>query len=101
MKRIVGLTVAALLVGGIGGMAPAYDGGSKMIVTMAMPEKRPAEAGPAPILYYDMTGSKAVVNFLRRIPEPTLSVERIRLEKPGQTSGTKAVVLFQEKWQRK
>jgi len=97
MKNVTLLTLAASVILGISATAFSYEGGTKRVVRMALPQRGPADVSAIPaVLSYELTGSKPVVNFLRRIPEPTLSVERIREEKPGASLGTKAVVLFQK-----
>jgi hypothetical protein len=96
MKSAVLLATLTLLIFGLGITAAAYEGGTKTVATMTHPEKGEVQFGPIVVIPHDaLTPSKLVTGLLRRLPEPTLSVERIRLEKPGQSLGTKAVVLFQ------
>lgn len=96
MKNETLLVTLAILILGFGATAFGYEGGTKVAATMTHPERGAVEAGPILLTPHDaMTPTKSFQELLRRVPEPTLSVERIRTEIPGQTSGTKAVVLFQ------
>lgn len=95
MKNVTLLVTLAILILGFGTYAFGYEGGTKVVATMTHPERGAVEAGPVLLIPHDeLAPSKMVLQLLRRVPEPTLSVERIRTEKPGTTSGTKAVVLF-------
>jgi len=96
-NKVLSITLVILIVG-FQGYAFGYEGGTKVVATMTHPERGAVEAGPILLTPHDqMTPTKSFQELLRRVPEPTLSAERIRTEKPGRTSGTKAVVLFQEK----
>jgi len=76
----------------------AYEGGTKWVSTFAHPEKGKMGASAFPASTdYRLSGTKLVVQFLHRMPEPTLSMERIREETPGPSLGTKSIVLFQER----
>jgi hypothetical protein len=97
MKNAIVLLAIAALALGLAGSAFAYEGGTKLVATMTQPERGEAAYGPITLVPYDsLTGSKPVVEFLRQIPEPTLAVARLREEKPGRSTGTKEVVLFQK-----
>lgn len=98
MKNVTLLVTLAVLALGFGAVAFGYEGGTKVVAAMTHPERGAVEAGPILLTpHNEMTPTKSFQELLRRVPEPTLSIERIRTEKPGKTSGTKAVVLFQEK----
>ena len=98
MKNGTWLVTLAVLMLGFGVSAFGYEGGTKVVATMTHLERGAVEAGPVLLVPHDeLAPTKAVQEFLRRVPEPTLSVERIRTEILGTTSGTKAVVLFQRK----
>ena len=98
MKNGILLVTLAILILGFGVSAFGYEGGTKVVATMTHWERGAVESGPVLLTPHDeLTPTKAVQQLLRRVPEPTLSIERIRTEKLGTTSGTKAVVLFQEK----
>ena len=98
MKNGTWLVMLAILILGFGVTAFGYEGGTKVVATMTHPERRAVRPGPVLLTPYDeLTPSKTVLELLRRVPEPTLSLERIRTEILGTTSGTKAVVLFQQK----
>ncbi len=98
MKTIPLIAMLALAALAVGGNLWAYEGGTKAVVARMQPEK--GEAGFNPILLVpggELSPGKPVQQFLRRIPQPTLSAERIREEKPGRSLGTKAVVVFEGK----
>ena len=95
MKKIALLTLLTVLTFGLAGTASAYEGGTKMVATMTHPEKGAPEWGPLIVIPHDgLTPGKAFQNLLRRVPTPTLSIERIREEKPGRSLGTKPVTRF-------
>lgn len=95
MKNVTSLVTLVILILGFGTYAFGYEGGTKVVATLTHPERGAVEAGPVLLTpHNELTPGKAVQQLLRRVPEPTLSIERIRTEKPGRTSGTKAVVLF-------
>lgn len=100
MKNVTWFIVLAAFLAGLAGNAWAFEGGTKAAAAMLhRPEYRVTTPGPAPVLTYDIwRSSKPVLQFLSRLPEATLSVERIRMEKAGPSTGTKAVVLFQQGW---
>lgn len=96
MKNGTVVVTLAILILGFGGYGLAYEGATKAVAVMTYPEKGETEFGPILLIpSEEMAPAKPVQQLLRRVPEPTLSIERIRTEKPGTTSGTKAVVLFQ------
>lgn len=97
MKSGVLLATLTLLIFGFGITAAAYEGGTKTVATMTHPEKGEVSFSPLVVIPHDaLMPSKAVTQLVHRLPQPTLSVERIREERPGQSLGTKAVVLFQK-----
>ena len=76
----------------------AYEGGTKAVAVMTHPERARAEAGPLFVIpYNELSPGKAITRLLHRVPQPTLSIERIREEKMGPSTGTKTVVLFQKR----
>jgi len=96
MKNIMTLTLVMLFAVAVNGFA--YDGGTKLVATMTQPDPGEVQFGPIWVVpSHELSPSKTVQTLLYRVPEPTLSIERIREEKPGRTSGTKAVVLFQKR----
>jgi len=98
MKKILGFLVL-MVVGIFLANAFAYEGGTKFVATMTHPGEKPASFGPILVVpSSEMTPSKPILKLLNRIPEPTLSVERMRVEKLGPSLGTKALVRFQEGW---
>ena len=96
--KTVAIVGAVVMVFAFAGNAWAYDGGTKAVIAMTNPPRGIAEYSPILVVPHDqLTPTKPIVQLLRRIPEPTLSVERIREEKWGPSTGTKAVVLFQRR----
>lgn len=96
MKTRVVMGIVLMSTFALGVNALAYEGGSKMVAAFAHPEKGEAEFGPLSVVPSEvLTPGKPIVQMLHRLPQPTLSVERIREERPGRSLGTKAVVLFQ------
>lgn len=90
--------IALLGVVSFAATASAFDGGTKMVVTMIQPEKGQTVAAPIFVSPRDQgMGTKTVAVMLNRFPVPTLSIQRIREEKRAVSLGTKAVVLFQKK----
>lgn len=78
----------------------AYEGSTKFVATMTHPGEKPASFSPILLVSSsEMTPSKPILRLLNRIPEPTLSVERMRVEKFSPSLGTKAVIRFQEGWE--
>ncbi len=76
----------------------AYEGGTKWVAALSHPEKGKVGASALPASSaYGLSGTKLVVQFLYRMPEPTLSLGRIREETLGPSLGTKSIVLFQER----
>lgn len=97
MKNITWLVALAVILT-FAGNAWTYEGGTKLIATMTQPAKGEVQFGPIRVVpSHELSPSKTVQTLLYRVPEPTLSIERIREERPGRTSGTKAVVLFQRR----
>ena len=97
MKTIAIVGILMIAVFGFEGSARAFEGGTKAIVAMTNPEMGGAQYGPLVVVaHHELAPSKPVTGLLRRVPEPTLSIERIREEKPGRSTGTKAIVLFQK-----
>lgn len=97
MKTITLLAVLTLLLCGLGTNAWAHEGGTKLVATMTHPETGNIQAGPSlSTLEYGVGGTKLIVQFLHRTPEPTLSAERIREESRGSFLGTKSLVRFQK-----
>ena len=99
MKNLIlATTVVLLWTLGFGGNALAVSGGTKGVAGMASPVKAEPVWSPLIVPSHDeWMPTKTVGGFLGRIPKPTLSLGAIREERPGRTSGTKAVVLFQMK----
>lgn len=96
MKRVFQFSLLMFVVLGIGGSALAYEGGTKMIATMTHPDEGKTDFFPLFLVpSHELTPSKAVLEFLPRIPQPTLLLERIRAERPGPSLGTKLVARFQ------
>lgn len=96
--KTMNLVVAAVLVSLVSaGNVWASEGATKTVAALAQPEGGKALSGPL-LLVSDtsMAPAKPVQAYLRQVPQPTLSVERIREERPGRSFGTKAAVLFQE-----
>ena len=97
MKTINFVVVAALVSMVSAGNVWALEGATKAVVAAAQMEQGKAQGGPLLLASgTELAASKPVQAFLRRIPQPTLSAERIREERPGRSFGTKAAVLFQE-----
>lgn len=98
MKTLTFLATFMFVFLAVTGNAFSYEGGTKALVVMTHPEKGEADFSPLLVIPHDeLTPSKPVQRLLRQIPEPTLSLERIREEIPGPSLGTKAVVLFQKR----
>lgn len=97
MKKAAAVTLALLFALGFAGNAFAYEGGTKMVAAMNQPERGEPQFSPILLVPHEsLTPSKPVLRLLHRIPEPTLSAERIREEVPGRSLGTKGVVRFQK-----
>jgi len=96
MKTIVVFLTVAFLLGGWGGSVSAYEGGTKFIAAVNQPERGQLESRQPMRSDYGYAGTKLVVRFLHRMPEPTLSIEGIREEKPGPSLGTKLPARFQK-----
>lgn len=96
MKTIIVFLTVAFLLGGWGGSTSAYEGGTKFVAAMNQPDRGKIESRQPLISDYGYGGTKLVVRFLHRMPEPTLSIQRIREEKAGLSLGTKPVVRFQK-----
>lgn len=97
MKKIAWFMVLCLMVFGFQGNVPAYEGGTKMIATMAQPQS--GRTGFAPIAVVpqsELGGTKLVVQLLRQMPQPTLSTGQLRDEKSGSSTGTKGIVHFRQ-----
>ena len=97
MRHVVLFLVLTTAFLGLGGNLLAYEGGTKLVATMASPAIGEAKSGPTFGLSYGVNSTKPVVSFFKRMPEPSLSLERIREEKLGRNLGTKEIVLFQKK----
>ena len=94
--KAIAIVGAVAMVFTFAGNSWAYDGGTKAVIAMTSPPRGIAEYSPIFVVPHDqLTPTKPIVQLLRRMPEPTLSVERIREEKWSPSTGTKAVVLFQ------
>lgn len=96
MKTINLVTVLALVSLGFAGNVWASEGATKVVAAAGLEQGR---SQPGPILLVSgsqLSPTKPVEAFLRRVPQPTLSAESIREEKPGRSFGTKAAVLFQK-----
>lgn len=101
MKKLACFTlVAVVFFCGFANTLPAYEGGTKLVASVARPaEMQPSRSGPLVLVPYDsLAPGKAVTGLIRRIPEPTLSATRIREGGPGQSLGTKSSVRF---WKEK
>lgn len=97
MKTINFAVLVALVSLVSAGNVWALEGATKAVVAAAQPEQGKAQGGPLLLASgTELATAKPVQAFLRRIPQPTLSAERIREEKPGHSFGTKVAVLFQE-----
>lgn len=98
MNKITACLVAMSIALAFSGNILAYEGGTKLVATMAHPEKANIQSNLSlSSLEYGFGGTKLVVQFLHRLPKPTLSGQRIREEKPGPSLGTKSTVRFQKK----
>lgn len=96
MKNVTIVAVLTVFALGFVGDAWAFEGGTKLVTTMIQPARAENEKGPLILVSGDLLApGKAAAGFMRRAPEPTLSIERIREEKPGRSLGTKTAVLFQ------
>ncbi|MBI2167266.1 MAG: hypothetical protein HYU34_03350 [Candidatus Omnitrophica bacterium] len=97
MKTMKFAVVAALVSLVSAGNVWALEGATKTVAALAQPEQGRSQPGPILLVSSSqLSPTKPVQAFLWRIPQPTLSAERIREEKPGRSFGTKAAVLFQE-----
>ena len=97
MKAIAIVGMLMIVIFGLVGNSLAFEGGTKAIV--AMNQTTTGEAQFSPLVLagpHEFTPSKPVLQLLRRMFEPTVTGERIRQGKPGRSTGTKAVVLFQQ-----
>ena len=98
MKKLIACFVVMIIAIAFTGNAGAYEGETKLIAAMNLTEKGELHQPQSALssLNYEGGATKLVVRFLHRMPAPTLSLERIREEKPGPSVGTKNVVLFQK-----
>lgn len=77
----------------------AYEGGTKYVATLTRSQEG-GEVQVGPLLLTpgrELTASKPVVEFFHRRPEPTLSMTRIRQERPGPSTGTKLVAQLRQR----
>lgn len=97
MKAIASVGLATLIVLGGAINLWAYEGATKGVAIMAFRDENHAVSDRTMLVPSDyLRGTKPVANLTHRLPEPSLSTERIREEMPGPTTGTKRIVLFQE-----
>jgi hypothetical protein len=97
MRPLALVTAFALFTLGFGAAGFAAGEGTKLVATMNQPERGEMISSPIQIVSSDaLMPGKPVVAYLRRLPEPTLALTRLREEKPGRSTGTKAIVLFQK-----
>ena len=98
MKKIALLTLGTLFMFGLAGNVVGYEGGTKLVATMTHPEEGKMVAGPLTLVpYRELNPGKMIERYLHRLPQPTLSAQRIREERPGPSLGTKGIIRFQKK----
>ena len=98
MKTLHCLLAVALLTLAFGITGWAYEGGTKLVAVVNHPEQGEQSFGPILLVSHDsLTPGKAVTRFFHRIPQSSLSRERIREERPLRTMGTKGVTEFWKK----
>ena len=97
MKAIAIVGILMIAVFGLEGTALAFEGGTKAFVAMNQTSGGTTQYSPLVLAApHEFTPSKPVLQLLHRMFEPPVAGERIRQEKPGRSTGTKAVVLFQQ-----
>jgi len=95
MKKITLFTALSLFMFGLSGTVLSYEGGTKVVATMTHPEQGKMVRGPIFLVPFEqLAPGKLIEKYLHRIPEPTLSVQRIREEKSGESRGTKMHVRY-------
>ena len=96
MKNLILFLILILGIFSFLGNALGHEGGTKAIATMIHLETGETQFGPIFVIpHEEMAPTKSIVEFLRSVPKPTLSMERVREEQPGKSLGTKLVVFFQ------
>lgn len=100
MRFVAVSAVLLLCVTGLALNGYGYEGGTKMVAAMNRVGEQEMQPGPILIVpASQLAPSKPVLRLLHRIPEPTLSPERIRVEKrPGASRGTKLAQEVMKGW---
>lgn len=95
MKTFRYLLVVTLVALIFGPSVLAYEGATKVVASMNNPEKGEMQFGPVLLVPHDsLAPGKNTTQLIHRIPQSSLSLERIREERPGRATGTKETVLF-------
>lgn len=99
MKTIALSGMLAIVLFGMAAPLGAYgEEGTKGVVTPAFQGGRHAVSDSRALAPADYTmGTKPVVQFFHRMPEPSLSQKRIREERAANSLATKPVVAFNRK----
>jgi hypothetical protein len=99
MRNVALVLVLLIAVFGASSSVWAYEGGTKAVAAMGSAHKEgQAQFGPISVVpSHWLTPGKLIERYLHRIPEPTLTAERLREETPGPSLGTKEVTRF---WKR-
>ena len=91
------LLLALLCIFGLGNTLWAYEGATKLIVTMTQTNPQERTSGPIFLVpSSELHPGKLAAAFFQRVPAPTLSSGSIREERLRSSLGTKRVVLFRE-----
>jgi len=97
MKKVALFTGVALFIFGLAGNVIGYEGGTKLVATMTHPDEGKMVSGPLTLVpYHKLAPGKLIERYLHQLPQPTLSAQTIREEKPGPSLGTKGIIRFQK-----